>query len=108
MTAAVNLLDPAAAAKLAGKKQPKQQQQAGGKAGQQQPQQQLDDAVAAAPALQGLVDSGLNPLVARCMAKLGFTEPTPIQSACWGPACAGQDVLGHAEPGEEQKGVGSM
>lgn len=96
--AAVNLLNPAAAAKAASKQQQQQrplQEQPGGRQGQQQ----LDEAVAAAPALQALRDAGLAPLIPRCMAKLGFVEPTPIQSACWGPAAAGRDVLGHAEPG---------
>lgn len=62
--------------------------------------QQLDGIVAASAALQALLDTGLNPVLPRCMAKLGFSEPTPIQAACWGPAAAGRDVLGHAEPGE--------
>lgn len=102
LPAAVNLLDPATAAKLAAKQQTKQQQP---QAQQQQrskqdQQQQLDDQVAAAPALKALIDAGLPAVIGRCMVKLGFTEPTPIQSGCWGPAAAGRDVLGHAEPGE--------
>lgn len=97
---AVNLLDLATAAKLAAKQQqPKQPQLQQAQPRSKQGQQQLDEAVAAAPALKALRDAGLNPVVPRCMAKLGFTEPTPIQSACWGHACAGKDVLGHAEPG---------
>jgi hypothetical protein len=103
LPAAVNLLDLATAAKLAAKQQqPKQQtetQQTQPRSKQGQ-QQQLDEAVAAAPALKALADAGLDPVVPRCMAKLGFEEPTPIQAACWGPACAGKDLLGHAEPGE--------
>jgi len=95
--AAVSLLDRATAAKLAGKKQQQQQQQQPqrSKAGQQQ----LDETIASAPALAALSEAGLDPIIARCMAKLGFLEPTPIQSAAWGPAAAGRDVLGHAEPG---------
>lgn len=96
--AAVNLLDLATAAKLAAKQQQPQQQQPQPRSKQDQ-QQQLDEAVAAAPALKGLAEAGLSPVIPRCMAKLGFNEPTPIQAACWGPACAGKDVLGHAEPG---------
>jgi superfamily II DNA/RNA helicase len=96
MPAAVNLLDPATAAKLTAKQQtPQQQAQQRSKQGPQQ----LHEAVAAAPALSALLAGGLNPVVPRCMAKLGFIEPTPIQSACWRPACAGKDLLGHAEPG---------
>jgi ATP-dependent RNA helicase DDX5/DBP2 len=33
------------------------------------------------------------------MAKLSYLEPTPIQEAAWGPAVAGNDVQGVAEPG---------
>lgn len=97
--AAVDLLDLATAAKLAAKQQQPKQPQTQSQPGSKQSQQQLDEAVAAAPALKALLDAGLNPLVPRCMAKLGYVEPTPIQAACWGPACAGKDVLGHAEPG---------
>lgn len=93
--AAVNLLDPATAAKLAAKQQAPQQGQQRSKQGPQQ----LDEAVAAAPALHALLAGGLDPVVLRCMVKLGFTEPTPIQAACWRPACVGHDLLGHAEPG---------
>lgn len=101
LPAAVNLLDPATAAKLAAKQQTKQQQpQAQQQRSKQDQQQQLDDQVAAAPALKALIDAGLPAVIGRCMVKLGFTEPTPIQSGCWGPAAAGRDVLGHAEPGE--------
>jgi hypothetical protein len=96
--AAVNLLNPATAAKLAGMQQQQQATQV-----QQRPKQshqQLDDIISSSPLLKALNDSGLNPVVARCVAKLGFSEPTPIQSACWGVACSGRDLLGHAEPGE--------
>ncbi|KAL6764959.1 P-loop containing nucleoside triphosphate hydrolase protein [Haematococcus lacustris] len=33
------------------------------------------------------------------MLSQGFAEPTPVQAACWPPACAGQDVQGVAQPG---------
>lgn len=77
-----------------------QQQKAEAQQRPKQSRQQLDDIILTSPLLKALNDSGLNPVVARCMAKLGFSEPTPIQSACWGLACAGSDVLGHAEPGK--------
>jgi hypothetical protein len=96
--AAVNLLNPATAAKLAGMQQ--QQQKAQAQQRPKQSHQQLDEIVASSPLLKALNVSGLNPVVARCMAKLGFSEATPIQSACWGLSCAGRDVLGHAEPGK--------
>lgn len=89
--AGVSLLDPVKAAKESQQRNNQQQRR-------QQQQQQLDDVIAANPALQTL-SNDMNPLVARCMAKLGYYEPTPIQSAAWPAAAAGKDLQGIAEPG---------
>ena len=42
---------------------------------------------------------GLTPALVKAIAALGFTHPTPIQSAAIGPALAGADVLGQAQTG---------
>jgi ATP-dependent RNA helicase DDX5/DBP2 len=65
----------------------------------QQIAQQLEDVISASPALRQLQQQQLPAVLIRCMAKLGFTEPTPIQAACWPAACAGKDLQGLAEPG---------
>jgi superfamily II DNA/RNA helicase len=89
-SAGVGLLDPVKASQQQQRRQQQQQHQ--------QQHQQLDEVIASAPALSALSQT-LNPLLARCMAKLGYVEPTPIQQAAWKPAAAGRDVQGVAEPG---------
>ncbi len=37
--------------------------------------------------------------VARAVAEHGYTEPTPVQAAAFGPACAGQDLVVQARTG---------
>lgn len=90
LLAGVSLLDPVKAAQGANNRGPNQRQQV---------VQQLEDVIAASPALLQLQQQHLPAVLIRCMAKLGFMEPTPIQAACWPAACAGKDLQGLAEPG---------
>jgi superfamily II DNA/RNA helicase len=91
LPAGIGLLDPVKASQQQQQRRQQQQQR-------QQQHQQLDEVIASAPALSALSQT-LNPLLARCMAKLGYVEPTPIQQAAWKPSVTGSDVQGVAEPG---------
>eukprot|EP00775_Hariotina_reticulata_P002128 gene2128-2447_t len=86
----VSLLDPVKAAQGMTNRGPNQRQQV---------VVQLEDVIAASPALRQLQQQQLPAVLIRCMAKLGFMDPTPIQAACWPAACAGKDLQGLAEPG---------
>jgi ATP-dependent helicase YprA (DUF1998 family) len=100
MTTSVRLLDPSALAAQAkairdggkGEGKPKGQERRPRGEGEGE-----EGAAAAQEVPEAL--KGYPPLVAACMAALGFSEPTPIQAAAWPPAAARRDVQAVAEPG---------